>query len=92
MTLLRVWSKLNAYAEAPSCRSRPPIGTSINCIQFRRLTTYETLSAVFSVLGLMSLYFLLEQTRLTYVQAQHLARSVEGSAYQSISSELLRNA
>jgi len=58
-------------------------------IAFRRFSPYEVLNAVFSVLGLLSLYFLLEQTRGTFVQAQHLARSVESSAYQSITSELL---
>lgn len=58
-------------------------------IAFRRFSPPEVLNAVFSVLGLLSLYFLLEQTRGTFVQAQHLARSVESSAYQSITSELL---
>ena len=58
-------------------------------ISFRRLSPHEVLNVVFSVLGLLSLYFLLEQTRGTFVQAQHLARSVESGAYQSITSELL---
>jgi hypothetical protein len=58
-------------------------------IWFRRLSPYEVLNVVFSVLGLLSLYFLLEQTRGTFVQAQHLARSVESGAYQSITTELL---
>lgn len=58
-------------------------------IWFRRLSPYEVLNVVFSVLGLLSLYFLLEQTRGTFVQAQHQARSVESSAYQSITTELL---
>ncbi len=58
-------------------------------IWFRRLSPYEVLNVVFSVLGLLSLYFLLEQTRGTFVQAQHLARSVESGAYQSITNELL---
>jgi len=58
-------------------------------IWFRRLSPYEVLNVVFSVLGLLSLYFLLEQTRGTFVQAQHLARSVESGAYQSIANELL---
>ena len=58
-------------------------------IWFRRLSPYEVLNVVFSVLGLLSLYFLLEQTRGTFVQAQHLARSVENGAYQSITTELL---
>ena len=58
-------------------------------IWFRRLSPYEVLNVIFSVLGLLSLYFLLEQTRGTFVQAQHLARSVENGAYQSITTELL---
>jgi hypothetical protein len=58
-------------------------------IWFRRLSPYEVLNCIFSVLGLLSLYFLLEQTRGTFVQAEHLARSVESSAYQSITTELL---
>lgn len=58
-------------------------------IWFRRLSPYEVLNVCFSVLGLLSLYFLLEQTRGTFVQAQHLARSVENGAYQSITTELL---
>ena len=58
-------------------------------IWFRRLSPYEVLNVIFSVLGLLSLYFLLEQTRGTFVQAQHLARSVESGAYQSITNELL---
>jgi hypothetical protein len=58
-------------------------------IWFRRFSPYEMLNVLFSVLGLLSLYFLLEQTRGTFVQAQHLARSVESGAYQSITTELL---
>ncbi len=58
-------------------------------IWFRRLSPYEVLNVIFSVLGLLSLYFLLEQTRGTFVQAQYMARSVESSAYQSITTELL---
>jgi hypothetical protein len=41
------------------------------------------------VIGLVSLYFLLEQTRVANVQTQHVARSVESGAYQSIANELL---
>jgi hypothetical protein len=68
----------------------PPAHRHIHkLIAFRRFSPPEVLNAVFSVLGLLSLYFLLEQTRGTFVQAQHLARSVESSAYQSITSELL---
>jgi hypothetical protein len=58
-------------------------------VAFRRFSPYEVLNVAFSVLGLLSLYLLLEQTRGTFVQAQHLARTVESSAYQSITTELL---
>jgi hypothetical protein len=67
----------------------PPRRHIHKLIWFRRLSPYEVLNVVFSVLGLLSLYFLLEQTRGTFVQAQHLARSVESGAYQSITTELL---
>jgi hypothetical protein len=58
-------------------------------IAFRRFSPYEVLNVVFSVIGLVSLYFLVEQTRLSNLQAEHLARSVESGAYQSIANELL---
>lgn len=44
---------------------------------------------VFTVIGLVSLYFLLEQTQVASVQTEHVARSVESGAYQSIANELL---
>ena len=70
--------------------AREPVRRHIHkLIWFRRLSPYEVLNVTFSILGLLSLYFLLEQTRGTFVQAQHLARSVESGAYQSITNQLL---
>jgi len=58
-------------------------------IAFRRFSPYEALNVIFSVIGLVSLYLLLEQTRVANVQTLHVARSVESGAYQSIANELL---
>jgi hypothetical protein len=58
-------------------------------IAFRRFSPYEVLSIVFSVVGLVSLYLLVEQIRVANVQNQHLARQVETGAYQSVANELL---
>jgi hypothetical protein len=43
-------------------------------IAFRRFTPYEAISMIFTVIGLVSLYFLLEQTRVASEQTRHVAR------------------
>jgi hypothetical protein len=67
----------------------PPRRHIHKLIAFRRFTPYEALSVILSVIGLVSLYLLLEQTEVAALQTQHLARSVESGAYQSVANELL---